>query len=166
MTACLPKIIGQLLVSFISSSYYKRCPMAPMITQSKEEDDMIWQDALTTAILRVKWIHFPNVLQQFFGMPKFLPPLTKLPLKPEKLHWLSYNGSRCPHKWPYVLRSERNMNISFITCPSCVNFEQCDVGMKQKQRTTCKYKLIFNNVDFETLSLWLYVLFWDILYLQ
>ena len=62
------------------------------------------------ALRRAKWTHKFNtkinlrkVLRQFFGMPKILPPLTKLLPEPEKLHRRSYDGLRCPHEWPDVV---------------------------------------------------------------
>ena len=80
-----------------------------MITRSKDEDDTIWQDALTMALRRAKWTHEFNtkmnlrkVFRQFFGMPKILQLLTKLVPEPEKLHRRSYDGLRCPHEWPDV----------------------------------------------------------------
>ena len=111
----LPKTIGQLLVSFVLSSWGEKWPMAPMITRSKDEDDTIWQDAFTMALRRAKWTHEFNtkmnlrkVLRQFFGMPKILPPLTKLLPEPVKLHRRSYDGLRCPHEWPdgFTIRAE------------------------------------------------------------
>jgi hypothetical protein len=89
--------------------------MAPMITRSKDEDDMICQDALTMALQRAKWTHEFNtkmnlrkVLRQYFGMPKILPPLTKLLPEHVKLHRWSYDGLRCPHEWPdgFTIRAE------------------------------------------------------------
>ena len=62
-----------------------------------------------------KWTHEFNtkmklhkVFGQFFGMPKILPPLTKLLPEPEKLHGRSYDGLRYPHEWPdvYTIRAE------------------------------------------------------------
>jgi hypothetical protein len=45
-------------------------------------------------------MYLRKVLWQFFGMPKILPPLTKLLPEPEKLHRRSYDGLRCSHEWP------------------------------------------------------------------
>ena len=67
------------------------------------------------ALRRAKWTHEFNtkmnlhkVLRKFFGMPKILPPLTKLLPEPEKLHRRSYDGLRCPHEWPdgFTIRAE------------------------------------------------------------
>lgn len=56
-------------------------------------------------IQRAKWTHKFNtkmnlrkVFQQFFGMPKILPPLTKLLPEPDELHRRSCDGLRCPHE--------------------------------------------------------------------
>ena len=75
-----------------------------------DEDDMIWRDALTSALQRATWTHKFNtkmnlrkVSRQFVGMPKMLPALTKLLPEPEKLHRRSYDGLRCPHEWPNVV---------------------------------------------------------------
>ena len=88
----------------------RKCPMPPMLTRSKEEDDTIWQDAFTIALRRAKLTHEFNtkmnlrkVLRQFFGMPKILPPLTKLLPEPEKLHRRLYDGLRCTHECPMSL---------------------------------------------------------------
>ena len=58
--------------SFALSSWGEKCPMAPMITRSKDEDDTIWQDALTMALRRAKWtqefntkMNLRKVLRQF-----------------------------------------------------------------------------------------------------
>ncbi len=64
------------------------------------------------ALRRAKWTHEfntkMNLRKVFFGMPKILPPLTKLLPKPEKLHRRSYDGLRCPHEWPdvFTIRAE------------------------------------------------------------
>ena len=98
MICCPPKTIGKLLVSFIW------CLMAPLITQSKDNDDTIWQDALMKALRRAKWtqnfntkINLCKVLRQFFGRQMILPPFTKLQPEPEKFQ-----------------RREPNLNLSFI----------------------------------------------------
>jgi hypothetical protein len=53
-------------------------------------------------------MYLRKVLRQFFGMPKILPPLTKLLPEPEKLHRRSYDGLRCSHEWPdgFPIRAE------------------------------------------------------------
>ena len=89
--------------------------MAPMITRGKDEDDTICHDAHTMALRRANRTHEFNAIMNlrkvfghFFGMPKILPSLTKLLLKPEKLNRWSYDGFRCPHEWPdvYTIRPE------------------------------------------------------------
>ena len=56
----LPKTIGHLLVSFVLCSWGEKYPMAPMITRREDEDDTMWQDAITMAIWRVRWTHESN----------------------------------------------------------------------------------------------------------
>lgn len=87
---------------------------------------------LTMALRRAKWtrefntkMNLRKVYRQFFGMPKFLPPLTKLLPEPEILNRRSYHGLRCPHEWPdvFTIRSEFEHFLYHVSiwCPS-VNF--------------------------------------------
>ena len=64
---------------------------------------------------RAEWTHKLNtkinlckVIQKFFGMPKILPPHTKLLLDLEKLHTSSTDGLRCPYEWfdVFMIRTE------------------------------------------------------------
>ena len=131
---CLPKTIGHNLVSFVLSS--RSGKKREKITQSENEDDMIWRDALMVAIQRPKWTHKLNkkmnlrtVIQKFLGMPKILPPHTKLLLDPAKLQMWSNDGSRCPHEWPNVF-TEPNLNIFFM-CPLVSISGQFDACIKK-----------------------------------
>ena len=113
------KTIGHLLVPL--SSWGEKCPMAPMITWTEEEDDTIRQDAITMTSRRVRWAHGLNaktqhrvVFGEFFDMPKILASPTKLLPKPEKVHWRQYDGLSCPHEWPdvFTIKAEiENFNI-------------------------------------------------------
>ena len=85
---------------------------------------------ITMALRRVKWtrefntkMNLRKVFRQFFGMPKILPSLTKLLPEPEKLNRRSYDGLLdVLTNGPMFLRSDPNLNISFIVCPPGVNF--------------------------------------------
>ena len=111
----LHKTIGHLLVSFVLSSWDEICPMAPMVTRSKDEDDTIWQDVLTMASGRARWTHECNtkmnlrmVIGHIFGMSKILPSHTKFLPEPEKLSRRLYDGWKRLNEWPdvFTIRSE------------------------------------------------------------
>ena len=86
-----------------------------MITQRKDEDDTIRQDAVTMASRRARWTHELNTkthlreaFLEFFDLPKILAPLTKLLPEPEKVHRRPYDGERRPNEWPdvFTIRAE------------------------------------------------------------
>ncbi|KAG1705458.1 Nipped-B-like protein B [Nymphon striatum] len=85
--------------------------MTRVTSQHISESEMIELEGLS----KEKWTHEFNtkmnlcmVFRKFFGMPKILPPLTKLLPEPEKLHQRSYDGLRCPREWPnvFTIRAE------------------------------------------------------------
>ena len=66
--------------SFLILLYHLREAMAPMITQGKDEDDTIWQDAHAMGKMDTrKWTFSRSFCNS-----------------------LAYDGLRCPHEWPDV----------------------------------------------------------------
>ena len=102
----LPSLaIGRVLVSIVLFLRQK-CPMAPAITRSKDEDDTMGKNAFTMVLRGVRWTHEFNTkmnlrthLRQFFGCQKILPPLTKLLPEPSIIDRRSYDGLRCTREW-------------------------------------------------------------------
>ena len=64
-SCCLPKTIGHVLVSFVLHSSGEIWLMSPMITQRKDEDDTIRQDAFTMTSRRARWTHKFNTKRTF-----------------------------------------------------------------------------------------------------
>ena len=150
-SCCLPKTIGQLLVSFVLSSGSEKCPMGPMNTRRWHDLTRCHHDGHTKVKMDTRTQHEYEPSQEPSGIfwhakdfvitPEVAAEGWKTP--PKVIRWLKMSSRMA--RWCYgQSRSDPILNISLIVWPSGTN-----IGTVWRPHKRCnivlnyKVKLIF-----------------------